>query len=351
MKLVLKTLLLLLFSTNIQAQYTDIINSNRPGASVGAYSVGKNVFQIETGLGYKNDTYNYGSTSSIEDKQQIGQVFLRYGFLSERLEINLHLGYIKSKENITVSPVGALPISATFETKGINLNTVGLKYMLFQPKTEREVNIRSWKANQRINWKEFIPTVSLSAQMHSDLVSNPFKKDELAFKAGILLQNNFSSGLVFTGNIFMDQLSDPNAKYLNYIAGLTYAFNKKFSMFAEYDGKRYKTRAKEHWGGFGLAYLLNKDMQIDIDARKLLGHKANSSPIINYNHNYQSYYIGLGFSWRADMHKDSYKTKTSDVEENTDDDDDDDDDRKTRKAAKKVARKNKKATKRTNKKG
>jgi hypothetical protein len=346
MKLFYSTLLLLLASITTQAQYTDIINSNRPGASVGAYSVGKNVFQIESSLGFKTTSFDYNEIAlnfNSEDKQQLGSLFLRYGFLSERLEINLILGYLKSSVNQVGEDILTGPFDTTTETKGFNINTIGLKYMIFQPKTEREVNIRSWKANQRINWKEFIPTISISAEMHTDMVSAPFKTNELAFKGGLLLQNNFSSGLVFTGNVFVDQISDPNKRYFNYIAGLTYAFNKKFSMFAEYDGKRYKTQAKEHWGGFGLAYLLNKDMQIDLDARKLFGSKP-----YGFTKNHQSYYIGLGLSWRADMHKDSYKIKTSDVKENSDAGGGD---RKTRKAAKKAARKNKKATKRANKKG
>ena len=38
----------------INSQYTDQINSNRPGASVGAFSVGKNVIQSELGFSLEN---------------------------------------------------------------------------------------------------------------------------------------------------------------------------------------------------------------------------------------------------------------------------------------------------------
>ena len=317
------TLILLFLNTSVQAQYTDIINSNRPGASVGAYSVGKGVFQVEGGLGIQRFSSTLVGINS-ESKNTFGQVFLRYGFLSERLEVNLDLGYTKNAITTTILP--ATIVNTT--QKGFNVNTVGLKYMLFQPNTEREVNIRSWKANQRINWKEFIPTVSLTAQMHTDMVGAPFKTDELAFKAGIQLQNNFSSGLVFVGNVFADNVSDPNLRYFDVIAALTYAFNKKFSAFGEYEGKLYKTQDKENWAAFGLAYLFSKDLQIDIDARKLFTAKTDG------------FYLGLGLSWRADMHKESYKTKTSDVQENPDASGGD---RKTRKAAKRAARKNKKA--------
>lgn len=313
---------LFLINTSVQAQYTEIINSNRPGASVGAYSVGKGVFQVEGGLGIQNFSSTLAGGGSEADT--FGQVFLRYGFLSERLEFNLDLGYTKNDFSI----INGGGITSNTTVKGFNVNTVGLKYMLFQPKTEREVNIRSWKANQRINWKEFIPTVSLTAQMHTDMVGAPFKTDALAFKAGIQLQNNFSSGFVFVGNIFADNVSDPNLRYFDAIAALTYALTEKFSAFGEYEGKLYKTQDKEHWAAFGFAYLFSKDLQVDIDARKLfMATRAG-------------YYLGLGLSWRADMHKDSYKIKTSDVQENPDASGGD---RKTRKAAKRAARKNKKA--------
>ena len=47
-----KILFLFLFvSISVFAQYTETINSNRPGFSQGAFSVGKDVLQFETGFG------------------------------------------------------------------------------------------------------------------------------------------------------------------------------------------------------------------------------------------------------------------------------------------------------------
>ncbi len=51
-----------------KGQYTDQINSNRPGRSIGAFAVGKNVVQAEAGFaikryshsGYNNSTFNGG---------------------------------------------------------------------------------------------------------------------------------------------------------------------------------------------------------------------------------------------------------------------------------------------------
>ena len=49
MKYSLSLILTVLTITSIYSQYTDVINSNRPGSSHGAFSVGKNVLQFELG--------------------------------------------------------------------------------------------------------------------------------------------------------------------------------------------------------------------------------------------------------------------------------------------------------------
>ena len=68
-----------------KGQYTDQINSNRPGRSIGAFAVGKSVVQAEAGFaikryshsGYNNSTFNGG----------ISFLSLRWGFLKETLEL------------------------------------------------------------------------------------------------------------------------------------------------------------------------------------------------------------------------------------------------------------------------
>ena len=41
-----------------QAQFTDEVNSNRPGKSMMAYSVGKTIFQAESGVNYVAEKHN-----------------------------------------------------------------------------------------------------------------------------------------------------------------------------------------------------------------------------------------------------------------------------------------------------
>ena len=50
MKIKISFLLIILNFSLLNSQYTETINSNRPGSSHGAFSVGKNVLQIESGF-------------------------------------------------------------------------------------------------------------------------------------------------------------------------------------------------------------------------------------------------------------------------------------------------------------
>ena len=90
-----------LFSVIIQAQYTDQINSNRPGASIGAFSVGKNVIQSEIGLSFHQ--YSHSGYNNSSFKGGLGFIALRWGFLFETLELTLESKYLKGSLNSAVS--------------------------------------------------------------------------------------------------------------------------------------------------------------------------------------------------------------------------------------------------------
>src|SRR5690606_37346539 len=83
------------------AQYTDVINSNRPGRAVSAYAVGKNVVQAEVGLFYEQRDH----AGLDYDSNAFGTDFaLRYGLLLEQLEINLEGSFMA--QDITYNTSG-----------------------------------------------------------------------------------------------------------------------------------------------------------------------------------------------------------------------------------------------------
>ena len=77
-------IVLALLPVLVLSQYTDVINSNRPGLSVSAYAVGRNVIQVEAGLRYEQSDHSLLNTQSNLWGTDIS---LRYGLLFEQLEI------------------------------------------------------------------------------------------------------------------------------------------------------------------------------------------------------------------------------------------------------------------------
>ena len=81
---------MLLLTHTTQAQYTNVINSNRPGLSESPYSVGTGVYQLETSIFYR-ETNKY---PTFYRPQSYGVDFLlRSSFLNEKLEFNVNLAY------------------------------------------------------------------------------------------------------------------------------------------------------------------------------------------------------------------------------------------------------------------
>ena len=82
--------LFFLLSQTLFAQYTNIINSNRPGFSESPYSVGTKVYQLETSLLYESTDIH----PTFSKSQSYGVDFLfRTSFFKEKLEFNLNLAY------------------------------------------------------------------------------------------------------------------------------------------------------------------------------------------------------------------------------------------------------------------
>lgn len=76
------TLLLMLFCSNIFAQTAESIRTGRPGQSIGPYTLGDRIIQLQTGYQYDN---------SSEDSQTINNV-LRYG-IGEHFEVSSVFDY------------------------------------------------------------------------------------------------------------------------------------------------------------------------------------------------------------------------------------------------------------------
>lgn len=265
----------------INAQFTDDINSNRPGKSMMAFSVGKTIIQAETGLSYiseNHDKLNYDA------KGFMGELVLRYGVWKEELEVIGEIQYQRDKFN---------SVYVDESRSGFKQLTLGAKYLFYDPHKnyEEKPNLYSWRAQHSFKWRQLIPALAGYAGVNFGIGDNPFNYapsniEEPSFspKATIIAQNQFGSRWVLVTNISYDKIGTDFAS-INYILTLTRGFNSQWSGFFEnqgYNGDYYSDGVFR----IGAAYLFHKNMQLDAS----LGKNVKGTPSIMN--------ASVGFSWR-----------------------------------------------------
>ena len=303
---------LLVFTGMVQmafAQYTEVINSRRPGFSDSPYSVGTKVYQVEAGLFYRNvgnylfydqnleETFEYSATSFGSD------IMLRTGQFFERLEFNLDMAIVSESRDYT------RPEEFSDSGFGFSKLTLGAKFLVYEPVyADKSKEIRSWKARHSFDKRRLIPAVGVYAGLNTNLLTDLYKNpDGVSPRFAVFTQNDLSERLVVLLNFIADY-AFTNQSENSYIITVTYALNPDFSIFGENQGFFRKNVPNDFQFGAGGAYLVNKDMQVDLSARMIFDERGDNT-----------YIIGGGLSWRLDRHKDKLiVSKTENDEEGID---------------------------------
>ena len=241
------------------SQYTDVINSNRPGLSVSAYAVGKGVIQAETGFLYEQRDH----TELSQESTFIGaDLALRYGFFREALEISYEGTYVQ--QDITYTALDRNEKRSDFSR-----NRLGIKYLLYDPYKNPErtkPNLYSWRANNKFQLKDLVPAVSVYAGATFSLGDNPFYPEDpmVAPRAMIATQSSITSRLVLISNLIYDKIGTDFPE-MEYLISLSHAFkNPKWSVFIENQGIK-SDRYADILFRTGIAHLFSKSFQADIN--------------------------------------------------------------------------------------
>ena len=133
-------LILILLCSPLYSQYTEVINSNRPGFSESPYSVGTGVYQLETNFFYRKverlPTFSRPELLGID-------LLFRTSFFKERLELNLNFGYQKGQiafQNI---------FNSSYNASGIRNLSVAGKYLIYEQEyTDKSKEIKLEKKVQ-----------------------------------------------------------------------------------------------------------------------------------------------------------------------------------------------------------
>ena len=325
MKVYITFFLIVVNCFSINSQYTETINSNRPGLSHGAFSIGKNVLQFE--LGYKNSHYEnsyYNNSKILENKISYT---IRYGFLNNKLEVFLDGSYNENKVTDNIK-------NNNYNNSFLGKQTLGFKFLVYDPfknKKWHSVNLLSWKKNRNIKLTDFIPAFSVYTGLNyipdkSNSFDDPFNifkkgsvfeinEKSVNSKVGLITQNHFLGKWVLVNNISLDRLGT-SYSILNLITTLTHNYkNPRWSSFLEFETFKNDIYSDNYYK-FGTAYLFNNDLQIDSS----FGFNSKKTP--------SNLYVGLGISTRFDWYEDELPVN-----------------RKEKKALKKERKKNTKKTK------
>ncbi|OEK08695.1 hypothetical protein A8C32_03800 [Flavivirga aquatica] len=293
--------LLCIISFKSYSQYTDVINSNRPGVSRSAFSVGTNVAQLEVGPYIVKEERTPAAAYKVSG---FGIDFAaRYGLLFEELELNIEGSYQNDTKTF------ASDFTVDEKRSNFKFITLGGKYLIYDPykkADEEKPDLYSWKANHSFKWKHLIPAVSAYLGVNFDSKTNPYTAPTvkgISPKIMIATQNNFSGGWVFVINLIKDRIGSDQSDF-QYILTLTHSLNPNWVIFGEAQGIKSDFYA-DNLFRFGGAYLWNKNFQLDT----ALTFNTKDTPSV--------FSVNFGASYRLDFHKDK-KPKNKDID-NSDD--------------------------------
>ena len=290
-----KTLLLILlaiFPNLIIGQYTDVINSNKPGESFSAFSVGTNVIQVETSTNFLKQKHKLLNNKFIGHSIDFS---IRYGFLKEELEF-ISFGNYQTDifYDYRYNPTNELA------RKNIKEFKIGFKYLVYDPykNYDDSPNVYSYRANQKFKWRSLLPALAVMSGVNIDSKMNPYTANGINGISPYILiatQNNFRNNTVFVANILYDRIGS-NQSDFEYIFTLTKALNVNWAIFLETQGIKSDFYA-DNLFSFGAAYLFDKNFQID------------ASYTTNNKETPRVGKISFGLSYRFDFHKDKVLIK------------------------------------------
>lgn len=294
------------------AQYTNIINSSRPGISETPYSVGSGVYQLETGYQFLNSDNSFYNSSA---KNHTFNQFFRIGTNNEKLEYQIILAQIKNDVHHKTSTEKISDFSANVG--------LGFKYLLFERKMQEKPNeVISWKKRTAFDYTVFIPCIAISANYNFRAIPNNEVEEKTSnlgnaiaslantnstYQINALLQNSFTNRFVTVINVGYENRKYNNTtsgSFFNIVLSGSYYLGYKWSVFGEYQSKMNSAlnMADLRTGGI---YFIDKNSQLDFS--------FNGFPGSSYNN------IGLsiGYSYRIDQHYNRVLRKKREEEINT----------------------------------
>ena len=247
----LSLLFLIITITNSFSQFSETIVSDRPGQSNSPNTVGKMVFQLQTGL-----QVGGGNADNYKRNDFELPAFIRFG-ITDKIELQTHWGLKNSS---------AERFNNEFKYSGLNMANFGLRFNIFE-ETEKA------------------PAVGFEFIYKTRMISKDYKPDHPSTKFNIMASKGFSDLISITTNLGADfdgNGAQPNGFYtLNLVLSVNDQLSVFFENYGNFNGDYFDT-----FFDFGGAYLLNDDLQLDLYGG------------FGYNDDTFDYFVSGGVSYR-----------------------------------------------------
>jgi len=250
MKYFLPLVLLIMFSQIAFAQFSETIRSGRPRVTIGAYTVGKNVLQIQPGFNYnEQELINVSRTNTW-----IFKSVFRYGIL-EKLEVS---GVVSIRSDETLSVTG------TENQFGINNTQIGLRYNI-------------------IERKGAVPAIGLQGRLLLKAQSIDYQRENLGATLVLATGNKIASWLSLNTNWGILWAGNGGVPRSLYAISTSFNLNKKWRATLGVFGS-FNSFSSNYNAGF--SYLVNNNLQLDFS-----GGWQGQSGLVDF-------FIDFGLSWR-----------------------------------------------------
>lgn len=217
MKFLFTLITLILFSSEIFAQATEPINTDRPDQSDGTYILPKNNYQSETGL-------LYGKAGSA---YLINNIMIRYG-VADKTELRLLIDHGIDDAAYGIMPVGISVKHNLISQKGYRPEITAVGYVRL-----------SFTATEKYRTKNLPASFLLAFQ--NDLSG----KFSVGYNAGVLTDGEGSFNELAT-------------------ASFGYILSERISVFTEYFSQFARQSKPEHNIDLGMLFLVKKTLQVDL---------------------------------------------------------------------------------------
>lgn len=250
-------LLIVLFigqSGRIYCQFYETIRSGRPGQSVGASTVGKGIFQIQSGF----DHFGYENQSQGETNSGfLNSTAMRYG-MTESFEVGMAFEY--RTETTTT------PYTSTSKNSLSNM-LVGLRHQIS-------------------SGKGLIPSIGFQFRLRLPVTENSYKINYVAPSFSFVTSQQLSKSITLITNLGSSWNGMDAIPSGTYTVNLSCALSDSFGFFVENYGTLAQWNLTTRLDG-GIAWLATKNLQLD-----LFGGFGNNDGL-------HDYFISTGFSWRT----------------------------------------------------